>query len=111
MPVLAAWDRAAVKEDVEDFVAGRARLADRVVPANEREAELAGARPLDLAGKAVSRLEELVERELVGALRCLEMGAGNGGGNSNGNGNGNGNENGGDGGNANGNGNAPQSGS
>ncbi|MBE7181338.1 MAG: hypothetical protein INR71_09060, partial [Terriglobus roseus] len=40
------WERAAVKEDVEDFVLGRSVLSALVVPASEREAEIMRLRPV-----------------------------------------------------------------
>jgi nuclear pore complex protein Nup188 len=65
------WDKPAVKEDVEDFVLGRSVLGSLVVPANEREAELAR---LKAAGAgAGTKLEDAVMAEFRGAsfrLNC-----------------------------------------
>lgn len=63
-----AWDKATAKEDVEDWVNGPATLADRVLPVNEKDAELARQKPVDgLASGVASRLEERVFGELRGA--------------------------------------------
>jgi len=67
-----AWDGQTAKEDCEDWVNGRATLADRVVPSDEREAELARLKPVDGTGSGVAnRLEERVFAELRGAVECL----------------------------------------
>ena len=70
VPVL-AWDRAAIKEDVEVWSQGtRAFLRERIVPTTEKETVLSRAKPVggdkELCG-CESRLEELVLRELKGA--------------------------------------------
>jgi nuclear pore complex protein Nup188 len=59
------WDVKAVREDVEDFVLGRSVLGPLVVPANEREGELA--RQRGAGGEGRTRLEERVLGELRGA--------------------------------------------
>ncbi|KAF2140628.1 uncharacterized protein K452DRAFT_49192 [Aplosporella prunicola CBS 121167] len=72
-----AWDRAAVKDDVETWLQGRKSLRERVVPLTERELELVKARAVGGAGlgagvaAAENRLEERVVLELMGALDCL----------------------------------------
>ncbi|OCK76167.1 hypothetical protein K432DRAFT_428911 [Lepidopterella palustris CBS 459.81] len=64
-----AWEKAAVKEDVEGWLQGRRGLRDRIVPTNEREVELA--RMKAESEDAENRLEERVVAELRSALGCL----------------------------------------
>lgn len=67
-----AWDKATAKEDVEDWVNGRATLADRVLLVSDKDAELARLKPVDGVGSGVAnRLEERVFGELRGAMECL----------------------------------------
>jgi nuclear pore complex protein Nup188 len=63
------WDKASVKEDVDDWVQERMPLGPMVLPANEREAEFARAKALK---KGASRLEEKIILELIGAGECLK---------------------------------------
>lgn len=69
------WDRAAVKEDVETWVHGtRAFLRERIAPTNEKEVALGRTKPLggnDNTCGVQSRLEEVVLKELKGALYVL----------------------------------------
>ncbi|KAF2397782.1 hypothetical protein EJ06DRAFT_498110 [Trichodelitschia bisporula] len=67
-----AWDRTGVKEDVEDWVQGRSSLLDRIVPANERDAELARLKPINKKGGVENRLEERILSGFQAALECLE---------------------------------------
>lgn len=64
-----AWDKASAKEDADDWVNGRVTLVVRIVPGNEREAELARQRPRE--GVIGSRLEDRVFAELKGCVECL----------------------------------------
>jgi nuclear pore complex protein Nup188 len=66
-----AWDKPSVKDDVEDWVQGRVTLGSMVVPANEREAELARLKPVRVGSGVGNRLEEKVLGELVAAGECL----------------------------------------
>jgi nuclear pore complex protein Nup188 len=66
-----AWDVRAAKEDVDDWVNGTVTYADRVVPANERDAVLARQAPLNKESGLQNRLEERVFEELRMALGCL----------------------------------------
>jgi nuclear pore complex protein Nup188 len=67
------WDKAGVKDNVDDFVMGRSSVGPLVVPANEREAELARLRPLGKDSNAVSRLEERIMAEFKAASECLKV--------------------------------------
>ena len=72
------WDRSAVKDDVETWVQGtRAFLRERIVPTNEKETVLSRTKPVggnkDLC-EVQSRFEEVVLRELKGALFVLNGG-------------------------------------
>jgi nuclear pore complex protein Nup188 len=66
------WDQSGVKEEVDDWVQGRITLRSLVIPANEREAELARLKPLGKASGVGTRLEERVLGELVAAGECLK---------------------------------------
>jgi len=68
-----AWEVRAAKEDVEDWVNGTVTYADRVVPANERDAILARQAPLNKENGLQNRLEERVFEELRMALGCLNV--------------------------------------
>lgn len=68
-----AWDVRAAKEDVEEWVNGTVTYADRVVPANERDAVLARQAPLNKESGLQNRLEERVFEELRMALGCLNV--------------------------------------
>lgn len=65
------WDKAGVKEDLEGWIQGRRALKERIVPASERETELARLKPLSTDTAADSRLEERIVAEFEAALRCL----------------------------------------
>lgn len=67
-----AWDHAGVKEDVDSWLKSSGALRDSIVPTNEREFDLARAKPVSGSRRAQSRLEEQVIQELEGALMCLE---------------------------------------
>jgi nuclear pore complex protein Nup188 len=65
------WDKASVKEDVEDWLQGSAGLRDRILPANEREAELSRMRPIDSTSRSENRLQERVWAEFRGVIECF----------------------------------------
>ncbi|KAL4999117.1 nucleoporin subcomplex protein binding to Pom34-domain-containing protein [Aspergillus recurvatus] len=65
------WDKAQVKEDIEELVERRANLRLRIVATTDKEVELARQKPVDAASGAESRLEERIVRELKSALACL----------------------------------------
>jgi nuclear pore complex protein Nup188 len=75
------WDAAAARDELDEWLhapAAAARLRALLVPATEREAEMAAARARD-ARRFESRLEERVWAELRGALECLGGGGSRGG--------------------------------
>ncbi|KAF2816899.1 uncharacterized protein BDZ99DRAFT_492828 [Mytilinidion resinicola] len=63
------WDKAIVKEDIEEWMAGRRGLRDRIAPTNEREVALAGIRSQREGAENV--LEERVVAEFEAAVECL----------------------------------------
>ena len=65
------WDKASIKEDVEDWLQGSVSLRDRILPANEREAELSRMRPVDPASRCENRLQERVWAEFRGVVDCF----------------------------------------
>ncbi|KAL5339907.1 nucleoporin subcomplex protein binding to Pom34-domain-containing protein [Aspergillus crustosus] len=65
------WDKAQVKEDIEELIERRSTLRGRIVATNEKEIELARQKPTNVASGAESRLEEKVVSELKAALACL----------------------------------------
>lgn len=69
------WDRAAVKEELQAWLSGRRRLAEKIVAMNEAEEALLRNAP---TGKGIggidSRLGEMIVMEFEGALMCLEGG-------------------------------------
>ena len=68
-----AWDKAAVREDIDGLLQGRRTLRERICPTNEREVELAKTKPLN-DGTYSSRLEEKAVKNLESALGCLSNG-------------------------------------
>jgi nuclear pore complex protein Nup188 len=76
------WDAALARDELDEWLqapGAAARLRALLVPATEREAEMAGARARD-ADRFESRLEERVWAELRGAAECLGGGGGSGSG-------------------------------
>ncbi|KAL4869805.1 hypothetical protein BDV12DRAFT_72806 [Aspergillus spectabilis] len=65
------WDKAQVKEDIEELIERRSNLRSRIVATNEKEVELARQKPANEASGAESRLEEKVVSELKAALACM----------------------------------------
>jgi nuclear pore complex protein Nup188 len=63
------WDKASVKEDVEEWMQGRRGLRDRIAPTNEREVALVGM-PSQMEG-VENVLEERVVAEFEATLECL----------------------------------------
>jgi nuclear pore complex protein Nup188 len=67
------WDRAALKDELEDWVSQKEGLRRYVLPAGDHEAEMVNAKAV--GREYENRLEERVWWELKGAVECL---AGNG---------------------------------
>ncbi|KAL4879416.1 nucleoporin subcomplex protein binding to Pom34-domain-containing protein [Aspergillus karnatakaensis] len=65
------YDKAQVKEDIEELIERRSTLRARIVPTNEKEAELARQKPSKADSGAESKLEEKIVSELKAALVCL----------------------------------------
>ncbi|KAL3479706.1 nucleoporin subcomplex protein binding to Pom34-domain-containing protein [Aspergillus californicus] len=65
------WDKAQVKEDIEELIERKAILRGRIVATNEKEIELSRQKPVDAASGAENRLEERVVAEFKAALACL----------------------------------------
>jgi hypothetical protein len=76
------WDTALARDELDEWLqapGAAARLRALLVPATEREAEMAGMRARE-PGRFESRLEERVWAELRGAAECLGGGGGSGSG-------------------------------
>ncbi|KAE8380531.1 nucleoporin subcomplex protein binding to Pom34-domain-containing protein [Aspergillus bertholletiae] len=65
------WDRAHVKEDIEDLLERRQLLRARIVATNDKEAELVRQKPSNASSGAENRLEEKIVNELKATLVCL----------------------------------------
>jgi nuclear pore complex protein Nup188 len=65
------WDKASVRDDVEDRVQGRMSLSSMIIPASDREAQLARLKPLRMGSGVGNRLEEKVLSEFIAAGECL----------------------------------------
>ncbi|KAL2827624.1 nucleoporin subcomplex protein binding to Pom34-domain-containing protein [Aspergillus cavernicola] len=65
------WDKAQVKEDIEELVERRANLRSRIVATNEKEVEWTRQKAVNAASGAESRLEEKIVSELKATLACL----------------------------------------
>lgn len=65
------WDRAQVKEDIEELLGRRAALRARIVATNEKEVEWSRQKPVDSASGAENRLEEKLVSEMKAAVTCL----------------------------------------
>ncbi|KAL4786350.1 nucleoporin subcomplex protein binding to Pom34-domain-containing protein [Aspergillus varians] len=65
------WDRAQVKEDIEELIERRGNLRARIVATTDKEVELARQKPTNAASGAETRLEERVVSELKATLACL----------------------------------------
>jgi len=65
------WNKAQVKEDIEELLSRRSTLRGRIVATTEKEAEWSRQKPLDQASGAENRLEEKVLGELSAAVACL----------------------------------------
>jgi nuclear pore complex protein Nup188 len=69
------WDKAQLKEDIQDLLGRRPSLRSRIVATNEKELELAKQKPLNASiSGAENRLEEKIVGELSSALACLTGG-------------------------------------
>ncbi|KAJ5578289.1 uncharacterized protein N7459_007253 [Penicillium hispanicum] len=65
------WDKAQVKEDIEELLNRRAVLRARIAATNEKEVEWSRQKPLKSDSGAENRLEEKVVTELQAAVACL----------------------------------------
>ena len=65
------WDKAQVKDDIEELLRGRATLRTRIAPTNEKEMEWSRQKAVDTLSGAENRLEEKVVKELQAAVACL----------------------------------------
>ncbi|KAL4806701.1 nucleoporin subcomplex protein binding to Pom34-domain-containing protein [Aspergillus unguis] len=65
------WDKAQVKEDIEELLERRSNLRGRIIATNEKEVEMARQKPLKPASGAENRLEERVVGELKATLACF----------------------------------------
>ena len=77
------WHRCPCQKDgpktfrpMKGWLQGRRALRERIVPASERDVELARLKPLNTNSAADSRLEERVVAEFEAASRCLDNGNG-----------------------------------
>ena len=69
-----SWDRAQVKDDIENWMQRRPGLRDKIVPTNEKEEAWVRQQPLNEGSGAVNRLEEKVVLELNVVLMLLSNG-------------------------------------
>ncbi|PYH48413.1 nucleoporin [Aspergillus saccharolyticus JOP 1030-1] len=65
------WDKARVKEDIEELLERKQSLRARIVATSDKELELARQKPVDAASGAGNRLEEKIMNELKATLACL----------------------------------------
>ncbi|KAF1815256.1 hypothetical protein P152DRAFT_480315 [Eremomyces bilateralis CBS 781.70] len=73
------WDRATVRDDVESWLASRAYLRQRIVPASEGDVGLAKMAAIKGENGSENRLEERVVQELQQAMVLLAESANGGG--------------------------------
>ena len=66
-----AWDKNAVKEDIENLLSGRRSLRERIIPNSDSEAAMARSPPSKADSKYSNLLEEKVFDELQSAINCL----------------------------------------
>lgn len=65
------WDRASLKEEIDDWVSEKDAMRRHVIPANDREAALFSQKPSNTATGCANRLEEVVFLELTSAAQIL----------------------------------------
>ncbi|KAL4900929.1 hypothetical protein BDW74DRAFT_160824 [Aspergillus multicolor] len=65
------WDKAQVKEDIEELIERRSNLRLRIVATNDKEVEMVRQKPVNAASGAENRLEERIVSELKATLACL----------------------------------------
>ncbi|KAE8147850.1 nucleoporin subcomplex protein binding to Pom34-domain-containing protein [Aspergillus avenaceus] len=65
------WDKAQVKEDIEELLERRPNLRSRIVATNDKEVDLLRQKPVNASSGAETRLEEKIVSELKAALICL----------------------------------------
>jgi nuclear pore complex protein Nup188 len=65
------WDRAQVKEDMEELLGRRSALRVRIVATNEKEVEWSRQKPSDSSSGAESRLEEKIVAQMKTTVSCL----------------------------------------
>ncbi|KAK2764326.1 hypothetical protein FQN54_009018 [Arachnomyces sp. PD_36] len=65
------WNRAQVKEDIEELLDRRHNLRARIAPTSDKELEMTKMKPVDAGSGATNRLEERIVKELNGAVMCM----------------------------------------
>lgn len=65
------WDKAQVKEDIEELLERKQNLRARITPTTEKEVELARQKPANSASGTENRLEEKIVGQLSAAMMCL----------------------------------------
>lgn len=69
------WDRAQVREDLENWLQRRNMLRERIVPSSEKEVVWSRMKAVDAGSESETRLEEKVVGEFVAVTTCLGGGA------------------------------------
>lgn len=65
------WNRAQVKEDIEELLDRKHNLRARIAPTSEKELDLSKRSPDDLGSGAENKLEEKILKELNAAVMCM----------------------------------------
>ncbi|KAJ5618905.1 hypothetical protein N7510_002889 [Penicillium lagena] len=65
------WDKAHVKDDIEELLGRRPALRARIAATSDKEMEWSRQKPLDANSGAENRLEEKIVSELKATLACL----------------------------------------
>lgn len=68
------WDKARVKDDIEELLEKRSVLRSRITPTNEKELSWSQRRSRDQSSGAQSFLEEKIVKELQTAVACMSDG-------------------------------------
>ncbi|OJJ49924.1 hypothetical protein ASPZODRAFT_57898 [Penicilliopsis zonata CBS 506.65] len=68
------WNKAQVKEDIEDLLERRGMLRSRIVATSDKETEMLRQKPQFAESGAENRLEEKIVAELKAAVACLAGG-------------------------------------
>ena len=69
------WNRAQVREDIENWLQRRNMLRERIVPSSEKEVAWGRMKAMDAGSECETRLEEKVVGELRAVATCLGSGA------------------------------------